>query len=167
MDLLKLARGEVDEGSELPAPDELLLELMDLCALAFPEPLAKLEVVFVPNEDGKRPALSDLNGIARPGAPKRPDLGHGDDEVLDAINALLAGELDEGRLLLRQYVNATIGFGELARRTGKADKNLIRTLGPSGSPTAANLFQFIQACMKAEGVTVAARVVRKGASASA
>jgi DNA-binding phage protein len=80
----------------------------------------------------------------------------------DAINALLAGELDEGRLLLRQYVNATIGFGELARRTGKTDKNLIRALGPNGSPTAANLFQIIQACMKAEGVTVAAHVIRPG-----
>lgn len=82
----------------------------------------------------------------------------------DTINALLAGDLDEGRLLLRQYVNATIGFPELARRTGKADKNLMRTLGPSGSPTAANLFQIIQACMKAEGVTVAARVIRPGAA---
>ena len=51
----------------------------------------------------------------------------------DAINALLAGELDEGRLLLRQYVNATIGFPELARLTGKADKNLMRSLGPTGS----------------------------------
>lgn len=76
----------------------------------------------------------------------------------DAINALLAGEVDDGRLLLRQYVNATIGFGELARRTGKADKNLIRTLGPSGSPTAANLFQIIRACTQAEGITVSAHV---------
>ena len=83
----------------------------------------------------------------------------------DAINALLAGELDEGRLLLRQYVNATIGFGELARRTGKVDKNLMRALGPSGSPTAANLFEIIQACMNAEGVTVSAHVVRKGDTA--
>ena len=32
----------------------------------------------------------------------------------DAINSLLAGELDEGRLLLRQYVNATIGSGPQA-----------------------------------------------------
>lgn len=79
----------------------------------------------------------------------------------DAINALFAGELVEGRLLLRQYVNATIGFAELARRTGKTDKNLIRALGPNGSPTAANLFQIIQACMKAEGVTVAAHVIRR------
>lgn len=83
----------------------------------------------------------------------------------DAINALLAGELDEGRLLLRQYVNATIGFPELARRTGKADKNLMRTLGPTGSPTAANLFQIVRACMEAEGIKVAAHVIRQGARA--
>lgn len=80
----------------------------------------------------------------------------------DAINALLAGELDDGRLLLRQYVNATIGFPELARLTGKADKNLMRSLGPTGSPTAANLFQIVRACMDAEGVEVAARVIRHG-----
>ena len=59
-------------------------------------------------------------------------------------------------------MNATIGFGELARRTGKTDKNLILALGPNGSPTAANLFQIILACMKAEGVTVAAHVIRPG-----
>lgn len=82
----------------------------------------------------------------------------------DAINALFAGNLDEGRLLLRQYVNATIGFGELAQRTGKTDKNLIRSLGPNGSPTAANLFQIIQACMKAEGVTIAAHIIRPEAA---
>lgn len=97
MDLLKLAQGEVDEGTELPTPDELLLELFDLTALAFPEPLSAFEVSFVPNEDGKRPALSDLNGIARPGQPKRPDLGHTDNEVLDATNALL-GDFAEATL---------------------------------------------------------------------
>jgi DNA-binding phage protein len=48
----------------------------------------------------------------------------------------------------------------LARRTGTTDKNLIRALGPNGSPTAANLFQIIHACMKAEGLTRAAHVIR-------
>lgn len=80
----------------------------------------------------------------------------------DAINALLAGELEEGRLLLRQYVNATIGFQELARRTGKQDKNLMRTLSASGNPTVANLFDIIQACVQAEGVSLAAQVVPLG-----
>lgn len=103
MDLVKLAAGGDgdggDEGAELPVPDELLLELMDLTALAFPEPLSHLEVSFVPNEDGKRPALANLDGRARPGEPKRPDLGHTDNEVLDATNALLT---DFAEATLRQ-----------------------------------------------------------------
>ena len=38
----------------------------------------------------------------------------------------------------------------------------MRALGPSGSPTAANLFQIVQTCMEAEGVQVAAHVFRQG-----
>ena len=68
----------------------------------------------------------------------------------DALNSLLSGELDEGRLLLRQFVNATIGFKELAKRTGKLDKNLMRTLSAIGNPTASNLFEIVQACIQAE-----------------
>lgn len=37
---------------------------------------------------------------------------------------------------------------------------IIRALGPSSSPTAADLFQIIQAYMKAADVTVAAHVIR-------
>jgi DNA-binding phage protein len=80
-------------------------------------------------------------------------------EMLEgALNSLLSGELDEGRLLLRQFVNATMGFQELAKRTGKIDKNLMRTLSAAGNPTASNLFEIVQACIQAEGVTVAAHV---------
>jgi len=82
-------------------------------------------------------------------------------EMLEgALNSLLSGELDEGRLLLRQFVNATLGFKELAKRTGKHDKNLMRTLSATGNPTAANLFEIVQACIQAEGMTVAAHVQR-------
>jgi DNA-binding phage protein len=82
-------------------------------------------------------------------------------EMLEgALNLILSGELDDGRLLLRQFVNATIGFQELARRTGKVDKTLMRSLSASGNPTAANLFEIVQACMKAEGVTAAAQLHR-------
>jgi hypothetical protein len=97
VDLVSLARAGAavdDDGPPPPpTPDELLLELMDLVTLAFPEVLDEMVVTFVPNEDGKRPALTNLDGRARP-APgtrpiKRPELGHEDGAVLDAINALL------------------------------------------------------------------------------
>lgn len=122
MDLLKLAQGELDEGTELPTPDELLLELMDLTALAFPEPLSVVEVSFVKNEDGRRPALSDLNGVAVPGAPKRPDLGHTDNEVLDATNALLA---DFAEATLRQG-GVKVLRGKIGIKDGKdGDKDVV------------------------------------------
>lgn len=86
-------------------------------------------------------------------------------EMLEgALNLILSGELDEGRLLLRQFINATIGFKELGRRIGKDDKNLMRTLSERGNPTAANLFEIVRACVKAEGVTVAAHVQKQSSS---
>ncbi|MDP2345277.1 MAG: hypothetical protein Q8O67_30315 [Deltaproteobacteria bacterium] len=98
MDLLRLAQGDDDDdGDDAATPDELLLELMDLCALAFPAPLTQLKVSFVANEDGKRPALADLDGRSAANGVQRPDLGHKDNEVLDAINALL-GDFAEATL---------------------------------------------------------------------
>ncbi|MBO6539966.1 MAG: transcriptional regulator [Rhizobiaceae bacterium] len=98
-----------------------------------------------------REALRDM-------AERNPEFA---DQMLEAaVNAMLAGDLDEGRIHLRDYVTSTIGFQELAARTGKIDKNLMRTLGPKGSPTAANLFQILQSCTEAGGVKVAAHVIR-------
>jgi hypothetical protein len=91
VDLVSLIKGGPPEGEPPPpTPDELLLELMDLVTLAFPAPLDTLTVTFVPNDDGRRPALANLDGRARVGQVARPELGHADGAVLDAINGLLA-----------------------------------------------------------------------------
>jgi hypothetical protein len=89
------AQGPAPVDEEIvPTPDELLLELMDLVVLAFPEPLKEMTITFRPSEDGTRPALTDLDAKAAPNQPKRPDLGHEDNAVLDAINALLVDLAD-------------------------------------------------------------------------
>ena len=54
--------------------------------------------------------------------------------LTEAINELLSGELDAGRAMLRDYVNATVTFDVLAKRTGKPSKSLQRMLSPSGNP---------------------------------
>jgi DNA-binding phage protein len=75
--------------------------------------------------------------------------------LTEAINALLAGELDAGKAMLRDYVNATVTFEALAEATGKPSKSLQRMLGPRGNPTAESLFTIIKALQDAEDITLA------------
>jgi len=107
------AQLEAKEVGEEPGatPDELMLELMDLVALAFPTAIDRLTIRFVPNEDGSRPALVDLDAAGPKDAPVRPALGHADAEVLDTINHLLAElanatEAQGGVRVLRGHLQA-------------------------------------------------------------
>ena len=70
----------------------------------------------------------------------------------EGIEALLNGEVDVGKALLREYINATVGFDELGRLTGKSSKSLMRMLGPQGNPQARNLFEVINQIQQHEGV---------------
>jgi len=70
----------------------------------------------------------------------------------DAIEALLAGEGALGREILRDFINATVGFPGLARKTGIHVKTLHQMFGPKGNPTAANLFHIIACLQRQEGV---------------
>jgi putative addiction module killer protein len=70
----------------------------------------------------------------------------------EGVECLLAGDLDTGKAILRDYINATIGFEELSRRTKRPAKSLMRMLGPSGNPQARNLFEVIGHLQRAEGL---------------
>ena len=70
----------------------------------------------------------------------------------EAIDGLLAGDLDVGKALLRDYVNGTIGFERLAALTRIPVKSLMRMLGPKGNPQAKNLFDVIAHLQRAEGL---------------
>jgi DNA-binding phage protein len=72
-------------------------------------------------------------------------------EGLQLINT---GDFTTGRAILRNYINATIGFPELARETKIPSPSLQRMFGPKGNPSAANLFDVIAALQKAEGVSI-------------
>ena len=70
----------------------------------------------------------------------------------DAVEALLAGEAALGREILRDFINATLGFPALAERTGIHVKTLHQMFGPKGNPTATNLFNIIACLQEHEGV---------------
>ena len=70
----------------------------------------------------------------------------------EAIDAMLAGDVDTGKALLRDTIKATVGFEKLGEATGTPAKSLIRMLGPRGNPQARNLFGIIGYLQKHAGV---------------
>ena len=64
----------------------------------------------------------------------------------------LSGDLNTGKAILRDYINATIGFEELSDMTHVPSKSLMRMLGPRGNPQARNLFDVIAHLQRAEGL---------------
>jgi DNA-binding phage protein len=57
----------------------------------------------------------------------------------EAATLFLNGEPETARLILRDLVNATIGFEQLATMTDKPSKSLHRMLSPAGNPSMDNL----------------------------
>lgn len=70
----------------------------------------------------------------------------------EAVECILNGDLDTGKAVLRDYVNATVGFQNLEKRTQIPAKSLMRMLGPKGSPSVANFSCILTALQEAEGV---------------
>jgi len=72
----------------------------------------------------------------------------------EGVDALIAGDVDTGRTVLRDYINATIGFDGLAQATGTPSKSLMRMFGPKGNPKARNLFSVIGVLQDKAGVSL-------------
>jgi len=66
----------------------------------------------------------------------------------EAINAYLAGDTAEGKAILRDLVNATVGFEALAAQIHKPSKSLHRMLAPRGNPSTDNFFSIVRALQK-------------------
>jgi len=77
-----------------------------------------------------------------------------------AVQEMLAGDLDVARSLIRDVIKGSIGYAELSRRTGTPEKSLVRMFGPSGNPTAANIFSVLAQLQRASGVSLQVKSVR-------
>jgi hypothetical protein len=77
--------------------------------------------------------------------------------LTEAVNAYLGGDAITGKSVLRDVINATIGFEQLAADLQKPSKSLHRMLGPSGNPNTANFFAILQVLQKRVGVRLTVR----------
>lgn len=72
----------------------------------------------------------------------------------EAIESMLAGDLETGRAIMRDYIKATIGFEKLSAATGMSAKSLMRMFGANGNPQARNLFRVVSQLQRAAGLTL-------------
>ena len=85
--------------------------------------------------------------------------------LVKAGDALLAGDPPIAKACLRDYINATLGFAELAAATGGNSKSLMRMLSDGGNPTLANVAVLLAQLQAHEGLTM--RVARTAEPAAA
>ncbi len=64
--------------------------------------------------------------------------------LTEAVNELLSCDLNAGKDMLRDYINATITFPELAEKLDKSSKSVHRMLGPNGNPRADSILSIIK-----------------------
>jgi DNA-binding phage protein len=70
----------------------------------------------------------------------------------ESVESFLSGDVETGKIVLRDYINATVGFAELSEATKHSAKSLMRMLSPSGNPQARNLFEIVEYLQRKERV---------------
>jgi len=70
----------------------------------------------------------------------------------ESVETMLAGDVETGKAVLRDYIKATIGFTALGESIGTPPKSLIRMFGPNGNPNADNLFRVLSHLQKQAGI---------------
>ena len=73
----------------------------------------------------------------------------------EAVGAVISGEVETGKSVLRKYINGTLGFVALGEAVGRSSKTLMQMLGPRGNPTITNFFEIVSYLQKIEGASLA------------
>src|SRR5260370_26291808 len=82
----------------------------------------------------------------------------------EAMACMVSGDVETGKIVLREYVNGTIGFLKLGAALGRSPKSLMRMLGPQGNPQARNLFEMVAYLQKVEGTVIQVRPTHPAAA---
>jgi hypothetical protein len=94
-------------------------------------------------------------------ARARRDVAFRRELLREGVECLLGGEVETGKTVLRDYINATVGFEALAAATRRQPKSLMRMFGPSGNPQARNLFEIVAHLQAREGVHLQVLAARR------
>ena len=93
-------------------------------------------------------------------ARNRRDPAFREELFKEGIECLLTGDVDTGKAVLKDYINATVGFQGLGGLTAKSPKSLMRMFGPNGNPQARNLFKVLSCLQEHEGFHITVHFIR-------
>ena len=72
--------------------------------------------------------------------------------LTEVVELFLAGDTETAKSVLRDYINATVGFVALSEATGIPSKSLMRMVSATGNPRAENLFAVLSILQQRTGV---------------
>lgn len=75
--------------------------------------------------------------------------------LLEALESYLESDIVVGNSLLRDYLNGTQAFAEVAQSLQMQEAGLRRMVSANGNATAKNLFRLFKICQKREGISSA------------
>jgi hypothetical protein len=99
------------------------------------------------------------------GARVQRDPGFREALLREGIENFLSGDVETGKTILRDFINATVGFPKLSEIAHRSAKSLMRMLGPRGNPQARNLFEIVKYLQEAEGAHFEVRPTRAASRA--
>lgn len=77
--------------------------------------------------------------------------------LTEAAECILNDEVGVAKTLLRDYVNATLGFQALGTLTDKKPQSLMRMLSDKGNPSLGNIAKLMASLRRHEGVELHVR----------
>jgi len=74
--------------------------------------------------------------------------------IVEATNAFLMDDMETGKALLRDYLNATESIAAIARELQVNEKSFRRMIGTKGNPTLKNFLSLLKVCSSTERLTL-------------
>ena len=84
-----------------------------------------------------------------------------------ASEAIVSGDLEDGKAALRLYIKSTTGYESVADELGVHPKSLIRMLGPDGNPRASNLVALLAQSLRRENIRIDVKATSRPGGRSA
>ena len=102
-----------------------------------------------------------VNSAATVQARIRTDPAFAEALLREAADMFLNGEAEAARLLLRDVVNATVGFEKIATATRRPSKSVHRMLSARGNPTMESLSAVFAAIRKVLNISFETHTVHR------